>query len=260
MSLKTINASLANTAYVKKVCEHLKKHFDVSLPDVMRGEAVAIAKTCANWAPILQTAKIFPKAVRKALRGNDFSLGTGARGGKAGYLWFRDFQTGKFHLVDTDSSFDNVKMKTGHHLPLALWNTVSASFNDYLKDVDMWTNDIAQKQGLTAGSWYSVALATGFSASQIDAMPPKLRGKERRARAPLVGAQCGFGSVRLEGSVNIKLIATNVSRLASKTDRGKLARAVRSRGTAFKKSLEKGVFNAAATTVKQYRYVSLISK
>ena len=272
MGTKYIEASLKNSDYISKVLKKMQKHIDISLPKVLKGEAVAICKTCVKLADVAKQETLVAKGRRLAFRENNYSLTTGKKGGVKGRLWFHEAGTyynkskGQYYLflVDTHSTYDNFKIT--HRLSNRLWSKAKASMSNLLVDVDDYVQDFLDRRGLVAASWLRTALSVGFTTSQVESCPPKNlgsgeSGKFKRDLLRTLGVRFMYSGTRTQMSGagrKQEIICFNGSRVAARTDRGRLRRAIISRGRAFEKAMSKGVFNCAERIEKQYAYVRFV--
>lgn len=253
----------------------LNRQIRLDMPQVIRGEAGAIAKTMAARTRNAKPANVREKVFRQTFAGaSDISVGSGKLKADArGNVWYHpsgarvrfrgergkesNFGKKAFYFMGKIKYPSTAKPKGGNYYK-RLWSAFYADWQDYMADFKADAARAAGNIGLTKATWVKVLLDLGFSRGTIPALPPKGGGITQKVFG-LVNKAQGLSSAKVSGAGDMYSITIyNSSAIASRRDAALFRRTVIGRQKYLAQSLRRGFADSAATVRKQYPWVDYV--
>lgn len=253
----------------------LNRQIRLDMPQIIRGEAGAIAKTMAgrtrNAKPVNVKEKVFRRTfaaasaisvssgrVRADARGNVWYHPSGARVRFKGARG-KDSNFGKkaFYFMGKIKYPSTAKPKGGNFYK-KLWANFYADWRDYMAD---YKSDVARAVGnigLTKATWVKVLLDLGFTQGTIPSLPPKGGGITPKVFGLVNKAQRLSGAKISGAGDSYTITIYNSSAIVSRRDAALFRRTVIGRQKYLMQSLRRGFADSADTVRKQYPWVDYV--
>lgn len=263
-------------------CEHfrqlsraLNRQIRLDMPQVIRGEAGAIAKTMASRTRNAKTANVKEKVFRKTFAAaSDISVSSGrVRADARGNVWYhpqgarvrfkgacgKDSNFGKkaFYFMGKIKYPSTAKPKGGNFYK-KLWTGFYADWQDYMADYKADAARAVGNIGLTKATWVKVLLDIGFTQGTIPSLPPKGGGITPKVFG-LVNKAQRLSGARISGAGDLYTITIyNSSAIASRRDAALFRRTVIGRQKYLMQSMRRGFADSADTVRKQYPWIDYV--
>ena len=261
-----------DASYLTRLLVELEKKIQVDMKSVLHAEATSVAKQCALWQKTRmsnsQAKKFLKEKIWRESFGNIGNVvrvakkSNSAKGYNRGAVFYRFAgKDGKKRLFYVGQAYapKTSTPSLGFKMPRKLWR----DFKDYWRDgVANFKTDIARKIpniGFTRKTWIQVAMSLGYSFNEITKIPPRKNLKIDNAETLVRGSRKIFGT-SYSWSKNNELAITlvNSARVAVRSDKGTLQRAVKSRQRAFEIALDKGVFDSMKALESRYGWIKVV--
>lgn len=253
----------------------LNKQIRLDTPQVIRGEAGAIAKTMASRTRNAKPANVREKVFRKVWAGVDnISIGSGRiKADARGNVWYhpsgvrvrfkgargKEANLGKkaFYFMGKIKYPSTAKPKGGNYYK-HLWGAFYTDYKDYMAD---YKSDVARAVGhigLTKATWVKVLLDLGFSRGVIPSLPPKGGGITPKVFGLINKAQKLSGATMRGAGDTFNITIYNSSAIASRRDAALFKRTVIGRQKYLMQSLRRGFADSVVTVRKQYPWIDYV--
>ena len=147
------------------------------------------------------------------------------------------------------------------NIPNIYWQQCKQQFANIPTTYANIHKTLESRRGLTAGSWFSLALRCGFGVGDILNLSPKKMSVAHQEVLREIGGKFRFDSyVRFQGveAFARELICFNGSISAARMSRKALRKALETRQKAFENAMKFGVFKSAKDTADNFPYVDIV--
>lgn len=256
--------------HFRQLCAQMKKRLQISLPQVVRGEAGAIAKTMATRTSEAKPAKLRSRVLQRSISEttDEITISSGLRRADAkGRVWYhphgavvqRGINAGRkaFYFMG-HLKYPRLVMPTGGRYYPQRFVEFAPLF-DAIKQVNASNLAAAQAHiGLTKATWVKVAEDIGFGPLKIAYLPPRTKRIKPRVYA-LASKMTGISGALTSGRGDtIGITLYNSSIIATRRDRDLFRRVVSGRQKYLLRNLREGFAQSAKSVAAKYPWVDVV--
>lgn len=261
--------------HFRLLSEALNRRIRLDMPQIIRGEAGAIAKTMAARTRNAKPASVREKVFRRTFAGAAWiSVSSGkVKAGSRGNVWYHpsggrvrhkgergnpaNFGKKAFYYMGKIKYPSTARPKGGNYYR-HLWAKFYADWRDFMDDYKADVSRAAGNIGLTKATWVKVLLDLGFSRGAVSSLPPKGGGITPKVFALINKAQRLSGATVSGAGNSYAITIYNSSAIASRRDATLFSRTVSGRQKYLLQSLRRGFADSAEAVRRQYPWVECV--